>query len=51
MANMVNWANWTDKSDNGNNVKGLLPSVWSVETRGDGCRRSGSDGSLTPALP
>jgi hypothetical protein len=33
-------ANWAGNAYNGKNVKGLLPSVWSVETRGDGCRGS-----------
>jgi hypothetical protein len=48
---MTNKSDKSNKADNGKNVNGLLPSVWSVETRGDGCRGSGSDGSLTPALP
>jgi hypothetical protein len=50
-SNRIYKSNKIYKSNNGNNVKGLLPSVWSVETRGDGCRGSGSDESLTPALP
>jgi hypothetical protein len=51
MTNKSDKANWADKANNGNNVKGLLPSFWSVETRGDGCRESGNDGGLTPTLP